>query len=113
YVVENEVVGLMGIQDKTDVHLVRHAYVRTKHRGRGIGALLLQELVRDSTKPISIGTWQAAHWAIGFYRKHGFSLTDEEEKNQLLRRYWDLPDRQIETSVVLADERYRSRGSHL
>jgi len=108
YVDQNEIIGVMGIQDKTDVELIRHAYVRTKQRKKGIGTLLLRELIRDSTKPILIGTWKAAGWAISFYEKHGFCLVDEEEKNRLLKKYWAIPDRQVETSVVLVDEKYKT-----
>ena len=97
----------MGIQDKTDVELIRHAYVRTRHRNQGIGTLLIRELIKDSTKPILVGTWKAANWAISFYEKHGFCLVDEEEKNRLLRKYWAIPERQVETSVVLVDENYK------
>ena len=107
YVDNNEIIGIMGIQDKTDVELIRHAYVRTKQRNKGIGSLLLRELIKDSTKPILIGTWKAADWAIRFYQKHGFCLVDEEEKNRLLKRYWAVPDRQAETSVVLVDEKHK------
>ena len=103
----NEIIGVMGIQDKTDVDLIRHAYVRTSQRKKGIGSLLLQEAIRDSQKPILIGTWKAAWWAIRFYQKHGFSLLDEEEKDRLLKKYWNIPDRQVETSVVLGDQKYR------
>jgi N-acetylglutamate synthase-like GNAT family acetyltransferase len=107
YVDNHEIIGVMGIQDKTDVALIRHAYVRTKQRNQGFGTLLLRALIKDSTKPILIGTWKATHWAIRFYEKHGFCLVDEEEKNRLLKKYWSIPDRQIETSVVLVDEKYR------
>lgn len=107
YVDENEIIGVMGIQDKADVNLIRHAYVRTKQRKKGIGTLLLRELIKDSKKPILIGTWKAAHWAISFYEKHGFRLVDEEEKNRLLKKYWAIPDRQVEASVVLVDERHK------
>jgi len=107
YIDDNEIIGVMGIQDKTDVTLIRHAYVRTKKRKKGIGSLLLKELIKDSKKPVLIGTWKAAHWAISFYEKHGFSLVDEEEKNRLLKKYWTIPDRQVETSVVLADGKYK------
>jgi N-acetylglutamate synthase-like GNAT family acetyltransferase len=103
----HEIIGVMGIQDKTDVELIRHAYVRTKQRNKGFGTLLLRALIEDSTKPILIGTWKAAHWAIRFYEKHGFCLVDEEEKNRLLKKYWTIPDRQVETSVVLVDEKYK------
>jgi N-acetylglutamate synthase-like GNAT family acetyltransferase len=107
YVDRDEIVGVMGIQDKSEVQLIRHAYVRTTQRNKGIGSSLLQELTRNSTKPVLIGTWRAASWAIRFYQKHGFCLIDEEEKNRLLEKYWAIPERQIETSVVLGDESYR------
>ena len=99
-----ELVGVMGIQDVADVTLIRHAYVRTINRGRGIGAALLLHLRSLATKPILIGTWKAATWAIRFYQKHGFRLVAEDEKNRLLKKYWSIPQRQIETSVVLAEE---------
>lgn len=106
YVDNNELIGVMGIQDKADVALIRHAYVRTKQRNKGIGTLLLQDLTGDAKKPILIGTWKAAAWAISFYEKHGFRLVEEEEKNRLLKKYWKISDRQVETSVVLVDARY-------
>lgn len=107
YVDGNKIIGVMGIQDKTEVRLIRHAYVRTKQRNRGIGTLILRELIKDAKKPILIGTWKAADWAISFYEKHRFWLVEEEEKNYLLKKYWTIPDRQIETSVVLVDEKYK------
>ena len=110
YVEGDEIIGVMGLQDKEDVLLIRHAYVRTTRRKTGIGTTLLLQLISDSTKPILIGTWKAALWAITFYEKHGFSLVDEEEKNRLLKKYWRIPDRQIETSVVLVDRRYKRSG---
>jgi N-acetylglutamate synthase-like GNAT family acetyltransferase len=106
YVDNDEIIGVMGIQDKSDVALIRHAYVRTKQRKKGVGSLLLQDLIKDSKKPILIGTWKAADWAIRFYEKHGFRPVEEEEKNRLLKKYWAIPDRQVETSVVLADGKY-------
>jgi N-acetylglutamate synthase-like GNAT family acetyltransferase len=106
YVDNNEIIGVMGIQDKADVELIRHAYVRTNQRNKGIGSILLQELTKNASKPILIGTWKAAVWAISFYEKHGFRLVDEEEKNRLLKKYWAIPDRQVETSVVLVDGKY-------
>ena len=109
YVDNNEIIGVMGIQDKADVELIRHAYVRTKQRKKGIGTLLLQELLKDAKKPVLIGTWKAADWAIRFYARHGFRLVEEEEKNRLLKKYWAIPDRQIETSVVLVDGKYKPR----
>ena len=107
YVDDDGIIGVMGVQDKPDVKLIRHAYVRTGRRNKGVGTLLLRELIKGSTKPILIGTWEAAGWAISFYEKHGFRLVDEEEKNRLLKKYWAIPDRQVESSVVLVDEKYK------
>ena len=98
--------GVMGVQPVDDVILIRHAYVRPERQGRGIGTALLAALCRDADRPILIGTWAAATWAIGFYQARGFALVDEAGKARLLRRYWTIPDRQIETSVVLADARW-------
>jgi len=103
YELEQTLAGVMGIQHVEDVTLIRHAYVRTMHRQRGIGGKLLQSLARKTRRPLLIGTWADASWAIRFYRNHGFRLVDAELKAQLLRRYWDVPERQIETSVVLTD----------
>jgi GNAT superfamily N-acetyltransferase len=101
----------MGIQDKLDVCLIRHAYVRTASRNTGIGTKLLLELTGKSFKPILIGTWKAAVWAIGFYLKNGFKVVSEDEKEVLLRKYWSIPERQVETSVVLSDAKYeRAKG---
>ena len=111
YVDNNQVIGVMGIQNRMEVVLIRHAYVRTNQRNKGIGTMLLQELIRDEKKPILIGTWKAANWAIRFYEKNGFRLVDEVEKNRLLKRYWAIRDRQIETSVVLVDESYKKSKS--
>ena len=101
--------GIMGSQEVKDVTLIRHAYVRTSERGHGLGALLLKQLLATTTRPVLIGTWRAATWAISFYERHGFQVVGDEEKNRLLKRYWTVPDRQIETSVVLADARWRAR----
>ncbi len=101
-----ELVGVMGIQDVQDVTLIRHAYVRTANRGQGIGGKLLGELRKLTTRPVLIGTWAAATWAIRFYEKHGFRLVTPEEKDRLLKKYWSIPERQIETSVVLAEEKW-------
>lgn len=103
---DGKIIGVMGIQDKGDVDLIRHAYVLTTQRKRGIGSLLIHHLLKDKKKPMLIGTWKAATWAIDFYKKHGFNLVTEEEKNVLLKTYWNIPDRQVETSVVLADKSY-------
>jgi GNAT superfamily N-acetyltransferase len=104
----SKLVGVMGIQDVGDVTLIRHAYVRTAQRNRGIGGILLSELQRMTTRPTLIGTWAAATWAIRFYEKHGFRLVTHAEKDRLLKLYWSIPERQAETSVVLADERWFS-----
>ena len=102
--------GVMGIQDKGEVMLIRHAYVVTSKRNSGIGTKLLNFLCSDCEKPVLIGTWKAAKWAISFYQKNKFQLVSEEEKNKLLKRYWKIPERQIETSVVLADEKWISES---
>jgi GNAT superfamily N-acetyltransferase len=98
----DKITGVMGIQVKGNVTLIRHAYVRTAERNKGIGSLLLTHLLAIADTTILIGTWANAKWAIEFYKKHGFRLLPGEEKDRLLRKYWSIPDRQIETSVVLA-----------
>jgi GNAT superfamily N-acetyltransferase len=100
---EGGLVGVMGIQDKGEVTLMRHAYVRTSRRGQGVGTRLLRHLESTTRKPILIGTWAAATWAITFYQKNGYRLLPREEKDRLLHKYWTIPERQVETSVVLAD----------
>lgn len=101
-----ELVGVMGIQHVQDVTLIRHAYVRTSRRNGGIGGKLLAHLRTRTDRPVLIGTWAAATWAIAFYEKHGFRKVTPQEKDRLLRKYWRIPERQVETSVVLADERW-------
>jgi GNAT superfamily N-acetyltransferase len=93
--------GVMGIQDVGDVQLIRHAYVAPTAQGRGIGGALLHDLMRDRPGPVLVGTWAAAQWAIAFYSGHGFRQVSDDDKSRLLRRYWTVPERQIETSVVL------------
>ena len=100
-------VGVMGLQDKGDVTLVRHAYVSPAKQRQGVGQALLRQVQGLSAKPVLIGTWAAASWAIDFYERNGFARVSHEEKERLLRRYWSIPARQIETSVVLADEGWR------
>ena len=102
YEKEGELVGVMGTQDVQDVTLIRHAYVRTALRNQGIGGELLGQIMDGATRPVLIGTWAAAFWAIRFYERHGFTVVSPGEKERLLRKYWSLPDRQIVTSVVLA-----------
>lgn len=97
--------GVMGIQDVRDVTLIRHAYVRTVQRNHGIGGLLLEHLRTLTNRPLLIGTWAAADWAIRFYVKHGFRVVANQEKIRLLQKYWTISDRQVETSVVLAEDR--------
>ena len=97
--------GVMGSQSVHDVILIRHAYVRTGGQRRGTGSALLKHLVERAPRPVLIGTWRAARWAIRFYEKHGFGLVEGTEKDRLLRTYWDIPARQVETSVVMADPR--------
>jgi N-acetylglutamate synthase-like GNAT family acetyltransferase len=104
YEENGKLIGVMGIQDVQDVTLIRHAYVRTTQRRKGIGGRLLSHLLTLTERPILIGTWAAATWAIRFYEKHGFRLVSEEEKNRLLKKYWSIPERQVETSVVLVEE---------
>ena len=103
-----ELVGVMGIQDRGGVDLIRHAYVRTRDRNRGIGTELLRHLERLTAKPILIGTWADAAWAIHFYEKHGYRVLGRPETEALLKKYWTIPKRQIATSVVLASPRWVS-----
>ena len=106
---DSRVAGVMGIQDKGDVALVRHAYVAPAMQRKGVGQALLRHLQSLTPKPILIGTWAAATWAVDFYRRNGFTVVSDAEKNRLLRTYWSIPVRQIETSVVLADRRWVNR----
>ncbi len=106
---DGQLVGVMGLQDIEDVTLIRHAYVRTTHRRRGIGGRLLNDLRSKATRPLLVGTWAAAEWAIDFYRRHGFEMVPKDQVPLLLRRYWSIPDRQIETSVVLAENAWLHR----
>ena len=93
--------GVMGVQRVDDVELIRHAYVTPSAQGRGVGGALLEHLMRAATLPVLVGTWTTATWAIRFYERHGFETTSRAETARLLRRYWTIPDRQVETSVVL------------
>lgn len=103
---EGRITGVMAIQDKGDVALVRHAYVVTTTQRSGIGTRLLQHVEGLTDKPILIGTWAAASWAIEFYRRNGFTVVSNADKDRLLRTYWSIPRRQVETSVVLANPRW-------
>ena len=104
-----ELLGVMGLQDVDEVTLIRHAYVVPRAQGTGIGGRLLRSLLATVHQPVLVGTWADASWAIAFYEKHGFSRVGIEEKNRLLRRYWDIPERQVETSVVLVEKPARTR----
>jgi N-acetylglutamate synthase-like GNAT family acetyltransferase len=104
------IVGVMGVQDVRDVTLIRHAYVRTKFQNSGIGAELLGHLTARASRPVLIGTWAAARWAIRFYEKRGFRVVPPDVKERLLRTYWTVPDRQIATSVVLVDRKWLERN---
>jgi GNAT superfamily N-acetyltransferase len=105
-----QIVGVMGIQDVRDVTLIRHAYVRMNRQGQGIGGKLLGHLGQLTARPVLMGTWAAASWAIRFYEKHGFRLVSAREKDRLLGAYWTIPERQVDTSVVLADAQAYARG---
>ncbi|MEE8414056.1 MAG: GNAT family N-acetyltransferase [Dehalococcoidales bacterium] len=98
--VNGELVGIMGFEPVKDVSLIRHAYVLPQWQQQGIGSNLLEQVESlVITSRLLVGTWADAYWAIDFYRKHGFSLLPD--KDELLKTYWDIPLRQIETSVVL------------
>jgi GNAT superfamily N-acetyltransferase len=103
---KGELLGVMGIQDKSEVTLIRHAYVLSQVQKLGIGTNLLKHLEQKTLKPILIGTWTAATWAIAFYQKNGYTLLTGETKNHLLRKFWSIPERQVETSVVLANRNW-------
>jgi GNAT superfamily N-acetyltransferase len=100
---EGALIGVMGIQPVDDIDLIRHAYVLPGRQGRGIGGALLLHLRALSDRRMLVGTWAAAEWAIRFYQRNGFKLVSPERKTALLKTHWTIPDRQIETSVVLAD----------
>ncbi len=93
--------GVMGIQDVVDVTLIRHAYVTPARQGAGIGSRLLARLLGLPHRPLLVGTWADAIWAVRFYERHGFRLIAQQEMDRLLQRYWSIPERQVETSVVL------------
>jgi N-acetylglutamate synthase-like GNAT family acetyltransferase len=103
---DGRLLAVMGIQDKGDVALVRHAYVATTSQRSGVGTRLLRHVEGLADKPILIGTWASASWAIQFYQRNGFTVVPNSDKDRLLRTYWSIPARQIETSVVLADGRW-------
>ena len=110
YEEDRKLIGIMGLQEVQDVALIRHAYVQPKRQNKGVGGRLLIFLKNKTARPLLVGTWAAATWAIKFYEKHGFFLVKEEEKEGLLRKYWHVPQRQIEASVVLADIKWLDGG---
>jgi len=103
-----DLIGVMGLQDKGDVYLIRHAYVYTSSQNRGIGRELLRHLERMTDKPMLIGTWANATWAIRFYEKNGYRLLSRSQTERLLKKYWKIPARQVVTSVVLANSRWEA-----
>jgi len=103
---DGRLLGVMGIQDKGDVALVRHAYVASALQKKGVGTTLLRHVESLTDKPILIGTWASASWAIDFYRRNGYTVVPDQVKDRLLQTYWSIPARQVETSVVLADRRW-------
>ena len=109
---EGRLLGVMGRQDLVGVTLIRHAYVDPAAQRQGVGARLLAYLLEDISHPVLVGTWASAWWAIRFYEKHGFRLVIQEEKDRLLRTYWTISPRQVETSVVLADPKWLASGAH-
>jgi GNAT superfamily N-acetyltransferase len=111
YEADGALLGIMGIQSVRDVDLIRHAYVSPGSQGRGVGSALLEHFARSTERPMLVGTWSAAEWAIRFYRRHGFEPVSREQTAELLRAYWTIPERQIETSVVLR-QRVRSSAPH-
>jgi len=100
---DDGLIGIMGVQPVRDVDLIRHAYVRPDRQRYGAGAQLIEHLRRRSMRRMLVGTWAAATWAITFYERHGFALVARERAAALFRTYWTIPERQIETSVVLAN----------
>jgi GNAT superfamily N-acetyltransferase len=108
YQSDGELIGVMGIQDRGEVELIRHAYVRTTRRKHGVGTVLLRHIEKTTHKPILLGTWIDARWAIAFYEKNGYRQLSRPETDRLLRTYWSIPERQIATSIVLAGPRWPS-----
>jgi GNAT superfamily N-acetyltransferase len=105
YEQEGKLAGIMGLQAVKDIVLIRHAYVRTQYRNQGIGTALLSFLLKKTRRPVLVGTWKDASWAVRFYEKRGFVLCGQKEKDALLKKYWSIPDRQVEASVVLTNKK--------
>ncbi len=106
YELDGSLLGVMGLQDVEEITLIRHAYVRTSSRRSGIGGKLLRHLCDRTDRPLLVGTWRAATWAVAFYEKHGFIKVSMDQIAPLLSRYWSIPARQIETSLVLGDHNW-------
>jgi GNAT superfamily N-acetyltransferase len=106
YEAQGRLWGVMGRQDLGEVTLIRHAYVDPGAQRRGVGSRLFVPLLNAIPAPVLVGTWAAAWWAIRFYQKHGFEPVPPAEKDRLLRTYWTISPRQVETSVVLADPKW-------
>jgi len=105
YLDKKQLIGVIGIQKVKEVILIRHAYTLTSHQGKGVGSKLLKYLLnKNKNFRLLVGTWKNAKWAIRFYKKFGFILHSEDETNLLLKKYWEIPSKQIKNSVVL--ERY-------
>src|SRR5262245_27648327 len=103
YAENGRLTGVMGMQGVRDVDLIRHAYIRPTQQRRGIGGVLIGHLRQSSARRMLVGTWEAADWAVRFYQRHGFALVTPARKSELLKTYWNIPERQIEVSVVLAN----------
>jgi GNAT superfamily N-acetyltransferase len=103
---QGRLIAVMGLQDRTETVLIRHAYVRTVRRRQGLGTQLLRHLEGGRDRPILIGTWEAAVWAVAYYEQAGYVLLPPDAKTRLLKRFWRIPERQVETSVVLAKGRW-------
>lgn len=114
YTESNTLIAVMGIQLVNEVTLIRHAYTLTSHQRKGVGEKLLNHLLSlAKTDRVLVGTWETAPWAIKFYQKHGFVLLSREETNKLLKKYWNIPERQIETSIVLEHKRQPNENTPL
>lgn len=106
---QQPLLGVMGIQDKGEVALVRHAYITPSSQRKGVGTKLLRHVeALTGSKPVLVGTWADASWAIEFYCRNGYSVVSKKDRRFLLQKYWSIPQRQIETSIVLADKRWMS-----
>ncbi len=109
--VESALVGVMGVQRRWNVDLIRHAYVLPDWQGRGAGSMLLAHLAPAQVRPVLVGTWRAAEWAVRFYERHSFARAPDEVVAPLLQTYWSVPERQIATSVVLSSPALDAGGA--